>query len=162
MYVNLIIKHDGNLSPCSNGFLDLDKDNIAWLKEHDEKEYKTVLNTATFAPDLGKDGKVDREALQKLYSKMQKFWLYQPNFCITNINSQMYELAKAGQISRIYKDDPSYCFNHSLLIFQRSACYFNNLKSNASPYIPSSDLIKLYCNGLMEFYENNKRSSYND
>src|SRR5574344_1412928 len=104
-------------------------------------------------PKLNDDGTVNLENVKARYDYMQVFWKYHSDYAVTVTNGLMYELACAGQISESYLNNPSLRYKHTLIILKRAACYFNNARETGSPYVPGSDIIKLYCNGVTEYYE---------
>ena len=74
-------------------------------------------------------------------------------FIKTVLNSQLYELACAGQVSPIYKEDHFLRYRHAVLIYRKVACSFNAKRETGSVHVPLADFFKLSCNGLSELYE---------
>lgn len=155
---SLLIKPDGSMAGCSNGILDTSDKNLEWLKENDYQEYVESLRTRPYSYTHDKDGNVDYDQMLKHHKYMKEFWEYQTNFVLTNLCSQMYEMSYAGLISPIYKQDPEAIYRHALYIMRKHGCYFINLRSNGTPYTPSRSYVSLVCNGLIEYYEQQKRS----
>ena len=157
MFTNYLFRYDGTMSPCSNGFMDRNIDNQNFLKDNDPKEYERVMKTKNFGINETINGVANLDSLLERISYISKFWKYHGEEVVRITNALMFELAYAGQISKIYLNEPSLRYKHSLFIVKRNSCYFQNLRSTGSPYVPDDGLIKLYCNGLGEFYEIHKR-----
>ena len=144
---------DGRLNPCSNGFMDFDDTNVEWLKNNDPKEYKRVLKSRPLSIMANKDRSLDLEAIAEKHQKALDFWPTQGMFIKTVLNSQLYELACAGQVSPIYKEDHFLRYRHAVLIYRKVACSFNAKRETGSVHVPLADFFKLSCNGLSELYE---------
>lgn len=153
MSTNLLFRYDGSLSPCSNGFLDDNEKNLEWLKENDYEQYIKSLRTKEIIPKNNIDGTVNLNNIKNRYDFMNIFWKYHHDYVTTVVSAEMYELACANQISRIYLKDSQLLYKHAMMISKQLACYFNCMRETGSAYVPKSDLIKLYCNGLTEYAE---------
>jgi len=144
---------DGRLNPCSNGFMDFDDNNVEWLKNNDPKEYKRVLKSRPLSILATKDRTPNLEAIAEKHQKALDFWPTQSLFVKTVLNAQLYEMACAGQVSSIYRDDSYLRYRHATLVFRKVACSFNARRETGSLLVPLSNFFKLSCNGLTELYE---------
>lgn len=158
---SLLIKPDGSMAGCSNGILDTNDKNLEWLKENDYQEYIESLNTRPYSYTYDSNGNVDYDKMLQHFDYMKDFWEYQTNYVLTNLCSQMYELSYAGLISSIYRDNFETLYRHALYIIRKHGCYFTNLRSTGIAYVPSRSYLILVCNGLIEYYEQRKRT-YNE
>lgn len=150
---SLLFNWDGSLNGCTNGFLDHDLNNLQWLKENDLHEYNEVQNTLWVHDQYNADGSLNYDKIRKLHNYMQTFWKFHNDFCMTVMASQLYDLALAGQVSPIYLTSPQTRLRHVSMVGRMLLCYFLNCRNTGSSYAPCSDVFKLYCNGLLEFYE---------
>lgn len=155
---SLLIKPDGSMAGCSNGILDTNDKNLKWLKENDPKEYEESLRTRPYSYTYDCNGNVDYDKMKTHFNYMKDFWEYHTNFVLTNLCSQIYELSYAGLISPIYKEDFETVYRHALYIIRKHGCYFTNLRSTGTAYTPSRSYLVLVCNGLIEYYEQQKRA----
>lgn len=153
LYNNLLINWDGTLSPCSNGFLDGNLENLEWLKNNDYNEYLGVLKTKFYHDQYDEHGNIDYNKIKKLVKSQEVFWQYHINFVISALCSQIFDLAYAGLASKKYLTDFDMIHRHACYIARQLACYFENIRYTGSPYAALSDMVKMYCNGLLEFYE---------
>jgi sulfatase maturation enzyme AslB (radical SAM superfamily) len=153
MVDELLFKWDGSLSACSNGFLDNNEENLEYLKENDLEEYKNVLKSKDWLPKY-KEGEVDLDEILKKYRYMSTFWEDYNEFNLTVLVSQILELADCGLISPNYKNNYNKALRHALMMINGPiVCYFHNLRKTGSPYVTDFDLIKLYCNGFLDLFE---------
>ena len=155
---SLVFKPDGSMAACSNGILDTNDKNLEWLKENDPQEYIESLRTRPYSYTYKEDGSVDYEAMKRHYAYMEGFWKYQPDFVLTNVCAQIYELSNAGIISPSYKDDFEKIYRHAVYISRKHGCYFTSLRATGTPYTPARGYLSLCCNGLLDYYEQLKRA----
>lgn len=135
----LLFKYDGTLAPCPAGFMDDNEANLEWLKENDPEEYKQLLKSKYLSKE---HDYIIKYVAQDLRTSE-----------LTFIMSQMYDLAQAGLISPIYKDNEAVRFRHAQYLINLHACYYWNLRTTGSMFTFWNDNIKLFCNGLFEFYD---------
>ena len=119
------------------------------------------MNTRPYSYTYDNDGNVDYDKMLQHFDYMKDFWEYQTNYVLTNLCSQMYELSYAGLISSTYRDNFETLYRHALYIIRKHGCYFTNLRSTGIAYVPSRSYLTLVCNGLIEYYEQRKRT-YNE
>lgn len=135
----LLFKCDGTLSPCPAGFMDDNEANLKWLKENDPEEYKQLLKSKYLSKE---HDYIIRYVAQDLRTSE-----------LTFVMSQMYDLAQAGLISPVYKDNEAVRFRHAQYSINLHSCYYWNLRTSGSLFTFWNDNIKLFCNGLFEFYD---------
>ena len=109
------------------------------LKENDPEEYKQLLKSKYLSKE---HDYIIKYVAQDLRTSE-----------LTFIMSQMYDLAQAGLISSIYKDNEAVRFRHAQYLINLHACYYWNLRTTGSMFTFWNDNIKLFCNGLFEFYD---------
>lgn len=95
----LLFKYDGTLAPCPAGFMDDNEANLEWLKENDPEEYKQLLKSKYLSKE---HDYIIKYVAQDLRTSE-----------LTFVMSQMYDLAQAGLISPIYKDNEAVRFRHA-------------------------------------------------
>lgn len=153
MVDNLMFKWDGSLVACSNGFLDNNEENLNYLQLEDKEEYKNVLKTTRWLPQY-KNNQIDLDEILKKHNTMKEFWTDYNNFHLTVLISQILELADCGLINISYKNNYNKALRHALMIAKGPAsCYFYNLRKTGSAYTTDFDFIKLYCNGVLDLFE---------
>ena len=69
----------------------------------------------------------------------------------------MYDLSIMGQISPIYAKNEKIALKHAYLLFNRLGCYFNNIRETGLPYTPVMGMYRLYCNGVLEYFDTLRR-----
>lgn len=144
------IMPDGTIYGCLAGLYNNDKNFIEKMKKTNPKEYLTCTR---IAPQYyWKPTEHSKE--ENLEYKDHKYGLtkMQPTQMAFSL-ALMHDLSVMGQISPIYKQSPDISLRHAYLLSNRLGCYFNNIRETGVPYVPVMGLYRLYCNGVLEYYD---------
>ena len=94
------------------------------------------------------------KTLEENIKFLERMWyLDNPETKVLSSAALIYELAKSNQVEPIYLKDNTLRIKHAYLIQNRSGCFFNSLRFSGDPYISSLGLYRLYCNGVLSYYD---------
>lgn len=150
------IRYDGTSVLCNSGIMNDNEQNLLWLKDNDLKEYEKLKRSTILAksPSL-----TDKEEMIKKFNHIQFIHDNVSSFNTGILCSLLYELAYAGQVDRVYLENPSMIFNHVNSYFSsKMGCYYYSLIETGSVFVPVSSFMKIVGNGLIQYYDEKVRN----
>lgn len=146
---NIYIRPDGSIIGCLAGLYNDDKEFIERMRNENIEEYQASknINSNFYLQPIGK-------TLEENIKFLERMWyLDNPETKVLSSAALIYELAKSNQVEPIYLKDNTLRIKHAYLIQNRSGCFFNSLRFSGDPYISSLGLYRLYCNGVLSYYD---------
>lgn len=154
---NLTILPDGSITCCINSYVnnyDLYKKEL--IEENAQKALEELQTEEYYS--FNPLNMTDKEIEKRL-------WIIQ-NGVKNNIFTYKYfslktcqELLKVNQISNIYHNY-DLLFKHITLINFNLGCMFYNLHESQLPYLNSPSTYRKYLNGVVEYYNNQRKNQY--
>lgn len=141
---------DGSIGPCPSAFME---DNEKYLEEVKEKDFSSYQHSLYLKKWYMYPNKpeVTKEQLQKQINLKKTLWKDNKTFIITQIINLMYDMAECGQISPCYKRNLDLITDHAFRVFEKTGCFYYNIKVSGSPLLPQLSVIRLLCNGFLEY-----------
>lgn len=145
----LLFRWDGSIVPCTSAIMEDSPDYIAEVQGDGQwdKGIDTILPWFIYP---NRDD-ISPSTIKKQLQMKKDFWKYHFQYLKTVTLAMMYDMAEVKQISELYRSDGRTLMRHGLKIISRTACYYNNMKANGDPFIPQAGIIRVACNGILEF-----------
>ena len=145
---------NGTIIGCLAGLYNNDEEYVNRMKESNFSEY---ISSQRISPQYywnPQEHSMEENCQYKDHK--YSFRSMQPIQMASSL-SLMYDLSIMGQISPIYAKDEKIALKHAYLLFNRLGCYFNNIRETGLPYTPVMGMYRLYCNGVLEYFDTLRR-----
>lgn len=146
----LKIMYDGTLLPCQNHMYELNKENIVDNNDIISGVKKSLPEHNTFINVL-------TDSDEKIMSNLSTYKAFKENsyyFTFTTTLSLMYYLLLSNQIDQSYKTDAKKFLLHAAILSGIHQCSYNNLIVTGSAMTKHTGMIRLYCNGYLDYVVN--------
>ena len=145
----LKIMYDGTLINCQNHIFEKEIDNIPNDNTFENNVKRSLAEHHYFCNPLTDDDNTINKNLDLFYtSKHDSFlFIYQTTLTL------MYYLASTNQIPSTYLYDKYKMAKHAYLIGFYNCCGYNNYIKSASLFIRCIDILRVTCNGALDYIE---------
>lgn len=151
-YISFLFRHDGSLLPCSQAIIDDIEDHKKIMEKENLEEFNS-LNRIYLKNYFINVLKSSDKEIEEFFRKQKIIWSSQVENIRYNLVHIMEYMAEAKLISPIYIYNKETLVRHAYYLVPRVNCYYNDIKVNGSPFIPLINAIKLYANGVLEFFD---------
>ena len=154
-YDGLKIMYDGTLLPCQNHMYEIDPDSIVddGTIEAGTKKYLAKFNGYI---NVLKDTDLKIENNLNMYQSLRQSSYY---YTFSQVFSLMYYCMLSNQIDATYKTDLDKMLLHAAILAAIHQCSYNNIVMTGSALNKWTGMIRLYCNGYLDYVVNRYREN---
>lgn len=143
---------DGSIGPCPSAFMEDNEEYLREVKEKTPEQYEHSMWLKNWymypnKPEVTQKNTQDQIEFKKI------LWAYNKDFTTSQIINLMYDMAECNQISPVYKSNFDLITDHAFRMFDKTGCFYYNIKVSGDPLLPQLSTIRLLCNGFLEYVD---------